>query len=122
MHGLIKEVSFDIKKSDGSTFPALINGIGVNDDEGILLAINATVYDITERKRYEGELLRSKKEGDIERADFELLSDFIPEMIWMANNTGKISYVNKPFSRLFQNIKSSIIRKFNLRKSSFGRY
>ncbi|MGV8880447.1 MAG: PAS domain-containing sensor histidine kinase [Sphingobacteriaceae bacterium] len=101
MQGTVNEVNFEIRKIDGTVFPALLNAVGIRDKDGQLVAINVTVQDITERKRYEAELLTAKKKADDQRADFEFLSDFIPEMIWMANAVGKITYVNRRFLDYF---------------------
>ena len=91
----VNEVNFEIKRQNGSTFQSLLNATALKDADGKIIAINATVYDITDRKKYETELLAAKVLADSEREKFEFLSDFIPEMIWMANNEGKINYANK---------------------------
>lgn len=97
----VNEVNFEIKRKDGSTFPALLNAAAVKDEKGQILAINAAVYDITDRKKYEAELLAAKVLADSERTKFEFLADFIPEMIWMASTEGRIDYANKRFLTYF---------------------
>jgi len=101
LQSAVNEINFDFVRKDGSRFPALINSTVIRSDRAELLAINATVYDITDRKRYEAELLEAKKLADAERSRFEFLSDFIPDMIWTASAEGKLNYVNKRFRDFF---------------------
>jgi PAS domain S-box-containing protein len=101
MHGRINEINFDIIRNDGSTFPALINSVAVRDKTQKLLAINATVFDITDRKRYESELLRAKRAADNEKTKFEYLANLIPDIIWTASATGQFDYVNDRFASYF---------------------
>lgn len=93
----VNEISFDICRKDGSRFPALINSISLKDDDGQLLAVNVVLNDITDRKKYETELLRAKQLAEAEKVKFEFVSDFIPEMIWGAAADGRINYFNKRF-------------------------
>lgn len=97
----VNEVNFEIKRKNGSTFPALLNAIAVKDANDKIIAINATVYNITDRKKYELQLFDAKVSADSEKAKFEFLSDFIPEMIWMADKEGRINYANKRFLTYF---------------------
>lgn len=101
LQNAVKEINFDYIRADRSSFPALINSNVITDDSGSILAVNATVYDITDRKKYENSLLEAKKTSDAERSHFELLSDFIPEMIWTADQSGFVNYANKRFLNYF---------------------
>jgi PAS domain S-box-containing protein len=91
----VNEVNFEVKRQDNSIFPALLNAIALKDEDGQIIAINATIYNISDRKKYETELLETKVAADSEREKFEFLSDFIPDMIWMADDEGRINYANK---------------------------
>jgi PAS domain S-box-containing protein len=102
LQSAVNEINFDFIRKDGSRFPALVNSMVIRSEDAELLAINATIYDITDRKRYEAELLESKKLADAERIRFEFLSDFIPDMIWTASAEGKLNYVNKRFRDFFE--------------------
>jgi PAS domain S-box-containing protein len=95
MTGQVNELSYDIYRKDGSFFPALVNSSAVRDAEGKLRAINIIVTDITDRKKYEAQLLYAKRLAEEERKEFEFVADFIPEMIWTAGIEGKVNYVNK---------------------------
>ncbi|SFH00492.1 sensor histidine kinase [Pedobacter insulae] len=99
----VQEISFDFIRSDGSKFPGLMNSNTVKAENGEILAINSTIFNITDRKKYEHDLLQAKRTADKERNHFEFLSDFVPEMIWTASSAGHINYVNKRFTSFFGN-------------------
>ncbi|MGK7389152.1 MAG: PAS domain-containing sensor histidine kinase [Candidatus Cyclobacteriaceae bacterium M2_1C_046] len=102
MQGYLNEISFDIIKVDGSTFPGLINAVAVRDDQENLKAINVTLINITDRKKYENELLQAKKTADAEKLKFELLSNQVPDIIWTALDSGEVNFLNKQYYRATQ--------------------
>jgi PAS domain S-box-containing protein len=119
LKGKVNELNYDIHRKDHSFFPALLNTSAIRDVKGQLLAINIIVTDISDRKKYEAELLRGRQMAEAERKEFEFVANFIPEMIWTAEADGKINYVNKRFldhfnvrhDQLNQNLLSSGIHQ-----------
>jgi PAS domain S-box-containing protein len=101
MQAKVNEINFDFLRSDGTRFPALVNSSVIRDENNKILVVHATVIDITDRKRYENELLEARKIADVEKNKFEFLADFIPEMIWTADHAGKINYANGRFTDFF---------------------
>lgn len=101
MTGNVKELNYDLIKSNGEILPALINATAIKDENDHLLAINVSVYDISDRKKYEQELLFAKKYADAEKERFESLTHLIPEIVFTADSAGKIDYVNKRFFEYF---------------------
>lgn len=64
IQGFANEINFEIRKNDGSTFPALIN---VKELKGPTVRENryrASVYDISDRKKYEQELMNAKLKAE----------------------------------------------------------
>ena len=116
IQNLVNEISFDYVRKDGSKFPALVNSNVINDAEGKLLVVNATIFNITDRKKYESELLEAKKVADTERSKFKSLADFLPGLIWTADSEGSVSYVNKRFSNFFNIPEDAISRELILNK------
>ncbi len=102
IQNLVHEISFDYVRKDGSKFPALVNSSVIKDSEGRLLVVNATIFNINDRKKYESELLEAKKLADTERSKFESLADFLPALIWTAGSEGSVGYVNKRFAEFFE--------------------
>jgi PAS domain S-box-containing protein len=102
MQSKVNEINFDFVRSDGTKFPGLVNSSVIRDNNNKILAVNATVIDITDRKRYENELLDARRTAEVERNRFELLADFTPEMIWTADAAGIIDYANRRFTAFFR--------------------
>jgi len=64
IQGFANEINFEIRKNNGSTFPALIN---VKELKGPTVRENryrASVYDISDRKKYEQELMNAKLKAE----------------------------------------------------------
>jgi PAS domain S-box-containing protein len=101
MQGFVNEINFDIKKADGSCFPSLTNAVTIKDKDENIRAINVTIFNITDRKKYESQLLHAKKEADTEKKRFELLADMTPDIIFVVNPSGKVEYGNKRFYDYF---------------------
>ncbi len=64
MQGGVSELNYDFTRRNGTAFPALINSVQLKDSQGKPLLTRSTVLDITERKRYEKELLLAKKKAE----------------------------------------------------------
>ena len=64
MHGVVDELSLDMLRADGSTLPALVNAILDRDHQGNPLIIRVAVFDATERRRYEQEILAARRRAE----------------------------------------------------------
>ena len=62
MQGFFNEVALDLVKKDGEPFPVLVNAAERTDAEGKPLFIRLTVFNATDRRRYERELLKARDE------------------------------------------------------------
>ncbi len=62
--GAVEEINFDFVKKDGTKFPVLINSVEIKDTEGRHLFTQSTVFNISQRKEYELELLIAKRKAD----------------------------------------------------------
>ncbi len=62
MQGTVREIAVDIVRPDGSTLPALVNAVLRHDEAGRPAAIRTTVFDATDRRRYEQELLAARRQ------------------------------------------------------------
>lgn len=61
MQGFFNEVALDVLCKDGTAFPVLVNAIERRDDEGQLQFIRVTVFNASDRRRYERELLDARR-------------------------------------------------------------
>jgi sigma-B regulation protein RsbU (phosphoserine phosphatase) len=62
MQGFFNEVALDLVRKDGEPFPVLVNAAERTNAEGKPLFIRLTVFNATDRRRYERELLKARDE------------------------------------------------------------
>ena len=65
MQGAVREIALEIARPDGSRLPVLVNSELKRDADGAPLLVRTTIFQATDRKRYEQELLAAR---DRERA------------------------------------------------------
>jgi PAS domain S-box-containing protein len=73
MQGGVKEFAFELLRKDGSRLPVLLNATQKCDESGTPQFVRVTVFDVTDRKSYERELLLAKAQSELaakERSDF----------------------------------------------------
>jgi PAS domain S-box-containing protein len=80
MQGEVREIAFEMVRRDGTRVPVLANAVVRDEREGGTGAVLWTVFDATERRRYEQELLRARStERQAARAlQHSLLSGELP--------------------------------------------
>jgi PAS domain S-box-containing protein len=64
MQRMVKEVAFDLVRADGSRLPVLANAVLVGEGDDRPGSIRITVVDITDRRRYEQELLLARRRAE----------------------------------------------------------
>ena len=75
MQGAINEINFDVVCKDGRTVPTLLNSVQKKDAAGKPLLNRTTLFNITDRKNYERELVLARKRAeDAARAKADFLS------------------------------------------------
>ncbi|GGL31804.1 hypothetical protein GCM10011588_53140 [Nocardia jinanensis] len=67
MQGHISGIALELRASDGSRLPVLVTSTVKTGADGEPLLIRTTVFDARERRAYETELLRARREADRER-------------------------------------------------------
>jgi PAS domain S-box-containing protein len=73
MQGAVREIALDIVRADASRLPVLINSVLVPDEAGAPRVVRTTVFDATERKLYERELLAARDRERVARERIERL-------------------------------------------------
>ena len=71
MQGFFNEVALDLVRTDGSTFSVLVNAVERRDEAGDLRFTRITVFNASDRRRYERELLEARRAA--EKANAELM-------------------------------------------------
>lgn len=64
MQGSVREIAVEIVRADGSRLPALINTVLKKDAAGQPLLTRTTVFDASDRREYERELLRQRQKAE----------------------------------------------------------
>ncbi len=64
LHGHIEGLSLDVLRADGSQFPALVNAVMDRDSEGAPAVVRVAIFDATERRSYERELLEARRRAE----------------------------------------------------------
>jgi PAS domain S-box-containing protein len=71
MQGFVREVTFDLERPDRPALPVLVNFSQKQTPQGQPVLTRITVFDATDRRHYERELLRARREAeratDVER-------------------------------------------------------
>jgi len=64
MQGHAREIALDIVRADGSRLPVLVNTVLERTEDGTPIIARTAVFDATERRRYEMELLRARERAE----------------------------------------------------------
>jgi PAS domain S-box-containing protein len=75
MQGSVSEIAMDIQGAGGRVLPVMLNAAPRKSAEGEPLLLRFTVFNATERRRYEQELLQARRDAEtLARAKTELLA------------------------------------------------
>jgi PAS domain S-box-containing protein len=64
LQGAVNELAFELVRKDGRRFPVLLNTVQKKDAAGRTVMHRTTLFDITDRKNYERELLLARKKAE----------------------------------------------------------
>ncbi len=64
MQGEARAIALDIRTSDGGVLPVLVNAVLERDADGKARVVRVVVFDATDRREYERELLRAKQRAE----------------------------------------------------------
>ena len=83
MQGHVREIAVELVCSSGARLPVLVNSVLKQDDSGAPLVIRTAVFDATERRSYEQELLSARRRAEESEARARALartlqSTFVP--------------------------------------------
>jgi sigma-B regulation protein RsbU (phosphoserine phosphatase) len=75
MQGSVREIAFEIVRADGSRMPVLVNSSVRRDAAGAPVAVRTTIFDATDRREYERELLRARDHEQEARERAEVMQE-----------------------------------------------
>ncbi len=81
MQGEVRGIAVEIVRHDGGRIPALINSVVKRDDSGRPVVVRTTIFDATDRRTYERELLRAKEQAEASEARARLLAQTLQESL-----------------------------------------
>jgi signal transduction histidine kinase len=64
MQGSAKEIALELLREDGVVVPVLVNAVQKRDADGTPLLNRITIFDATDRRRYERELLLARRKAE----------------------------------------------------------
>ncbi|MBM7439695.1 PP2C family protein-serine/threonine phosphatase [Streptomyces sp. HB132] len=74
IQGVISGIALELKAADGSRLPVMVTSVLKRDSEGEPLLIRTTLLDAQDRRTYERELLRSRREAEHDRERLQRLA------------------------------------------------
>jgi PAS domain S-box-containing protein len=90
MQGAVREIAVDIVRRDGRRLPTLVNSVLQRDADGAPEGVRTTIFDATDRRRYERELLAARDRERLAREQIERLQRLSSELAG-ASDTGGIA-------------------------------
>jgi serine/threonine-protein kinase RsbW len=76
----VQEIAFDVICADGHRLPTLINSILGRDPEGLPRVIRTTVFNATERRGYEKELLAARRAAEASEKRVRILQQIVADL------------------------------------------
>ncbi len=74
MQGEVSGIALELKTADGGRLPVLVTSTVKTGSDGQPLLIRTTVFDARDRRAYETELLRARREAEREREELKRLN------------------------------------------------
>jgi PAS domain S-box-containing protein len=81
LKGEVSEVAFDLLRADRTTMPVLLHARRKVDEVAALQFYRFTIFNATERRRYERELLSARREAERASAALEQLNDTLAQRV-----------------------------------------
>ncbi|WP_425248517.1 ATP-binding protein [Chelativorans salis] len=81
MQGFFNEVALDLVRADGSRLPVLVNAVERRDEKGALRFVRITIFNASDRRRYERELLEARRSAENANAELQELNRTLEERI-----------------------------------------
>ena len=76
----VHELALDVVRADGRTLPTLVNSLVARDPDGAARAIRTTVFDATERHRYEKDLLDAGRRAEDSERRIRVLQQVVADL------------------------------------------
>ncbi|MDQ3856263.1 MAG: PAS domain S-box protein, partial [Chloroflexota bacterium] len=111
MQGFVKEVALDLRCSDRSVLPVLVNSVQRLDEHGQPVLVASAIFDATHRRQYERELLLERRKAE----ELAAIVAFSSDAILSVSPDGVIQSLNSGGERLFGRPATAVLGR-NLRE------
>ena len=81
MHGEVREIAVELRRSDAGRLPVLVNATLDRHGDGSVRAVRIAVFDATERRSYERELLLAKERAEASEERAQTLARTLQETL-----------------------------------------
>jgi signal transduction histidine kinase/CheY-like chemotaxis protein len=81
MQGFVNEIAFDLKCADDRRLPVLVNTVQKRDASGRPLVHRITIFNATDRRKYERELLLARQKAEQAADELRQLTDILEERV-----------------------------------------
>ncbi len=99
MQGEVRAIAVELLRADGTRLPVLLNSILVRDASGEPRVVRTTVFDASERRRYERELQRLRADAEA-RANAALALEHVHDGVLHVTADGHVGVVNPAAERI----------------------
>jgi PAS domain S-box-containing protein len=97
LQGFVREVTFDLVRPDDTRVPVLVNSVQRSDSRGEPLEVAHILFEATDRRRYEQELLKERRHAEELAAIITVSNDAILK----ASASGEVQAANPSAARVF---------------------
>ncbi|GAA0812369.1 SpoIIE family protein phosphatase [Spirilliplanes yamanashiensis] len=88
MQGEVREIALDVRCATGRRMPTLVNATLNYDADGAERVIRVTVFDATERRRYEAELLQARRTAEESERRVRVLQQVVADLAAVPTASG----------------------------------
>ena len=81
MQGTARAIAFELVTRDGGRLPVLVNSVLDRDPAGAPIVVRVAVFDATDRREYERELLRAKQRAELSETHATQLAQTLQRML-----------------------------------------
>lgn len=81
LQGSVREIALDVAAPSGARIPVLLNAVLESDGHGAPQLVRVAVFDATERREYERELLRAKERAEESEARARRLAETLQQTL-----------------------------------------
>jgi PAS domain S-box-containing protein len=99
LQGSVREIAIELLRADGSRLPVLMSSTLVHDADGRPVVVRTTLFDASERRRYERELLRARADAAA-RARSAVALGHVNDGVVLVDDEGRVELLNEAAERI----------------------